>query len=88
MATGKITKRRLDALQAGAIAGFLWDEDLKGFWGEDQRQWRSIIRRPVSAGRTGGENTSLHHWQPRLSLDPGHGAIGGHPPSPARRPKH
>jgi len=31
MATGKITKRTLDALQAGAIAGFLWDEDLKGF---------------------------------------------------------
>jgi hypothetical protein len=31
MATGKITKRTLDALQANAVAGFLWDEDLKGF---------------------------------------------------------
>lgn len=31
MATGKITKRMLDALQANAVAGFLWDEDLKGF---------------------------------------------------------
>ena len=31
MATGKITKRTLDALLANAVAGFLWDEDLKGF---------------------------------------------------------
>lgn len=31
MATGKITKRTLDALQANAVAGFLWDQDLKGF---------------------------------------------------------
>lgn len=31
MATGKITKRTLDALLANAEAGFLWDEDLKGF---------------------------------------------------------
>lgn len=31
MATGKITKRTLDALQANAVEGFLWDEDLKGF---------------------------------------------------------
>jgi integrase len=31
MATGKITKRTLDALQAGEVEGFLWDEDLKGF---------------------------------------------------------
>ncbi len=31
MATGKITKRTLDALQAGAVTGFLWDDDLKGF---------------------------------------------------------
>lgn len=31
MATGKITKRTLDALQSGGVTGFLWDEDLKGF---------------------------------------------------------
>lgn len=31
MATGRITKRTLDALQGNAVAGFLWDEDLKGF---------------------------------------------------------
>lgn len=31
MATGKITKRTLDALVDGGVAGFLWDEDLKGF---------------------------------------------------------
>jgi len=31
MATGKITKRTLDALQAGAVTGFLWDDELKGF---------------------------------------------------------
>lgn len=31
MATGKITKRTLDALQAGSVEGFLWDQDLKGF---------------------------------------------------------
>lgn len=31
MATGKITKRTLDALQAGAVNGFLWDAELKGF---------------------------------------------------------
>jgi hypothetical protein len=31
MATGKITKRTLDALQAGAVTGFLWDNELKGF---------------------------------------------------------
>ncbi|MEG3178276.1 site-specific integrase [Sphingomonas sp. RB3P16] len=31
MATGKVIKRTLDALQANAVAGFLWDEDLKGF---------------------------------------------------------
>lgn len=31
MATGKITKRTLDVLQANAVAGFLWDQDLKGF---------------------------------------------------------
>ena len=31
MATGKITKRALDALQSTAVSGFLWDEDLKGF---------------------------------------------------------
>lgn len=30
MATGKITKRTLDALQAGAVTGFLWDDELKG----------------------------------------------------------
>jgi len=27
MATGKITKRTLDALQANAVAGLLWDEE-------------------------------------------------------------
>lgn len=31
MATGKITKRTLDVLQANAVAGFLWDNELKGF---------------------------------------------------------
>ncbi|TFI58267.1 DUF4102 domain-containing protein [Sphingomonas parva] len=31
MATGKITKRTLDALQSGAVTGFLWDDELKGF---------------------------------------------------------
>ncbi len=31
MATGKITKRTVDALASAAISGFLWDEDLKGF---------------------------------------------------------
>jgi hypothetical protein len=31
MATGKVTKRTLDALLASGVAGFLWDEDLKGF---------------------------------------------------------
>lgn len=31
MATGKITKRTLDALLAAAVDGFLWDEDLRGF---------------------------------------------------------
>lgn len=31
MATGKITKRTLDALQTGAVTGFLWDDELKGF---------------------------------------------------------
>lgn len=31
MATGKITKRTLDALIANSVTGFLWDEDLKGF---------------------------------------------------------
>ncbi|NYT41058.1 integrase family protein [Sphingomonas sp. R-74633] len=31
MATGKITKRTLDALQAGSVEGFLWDQDLRGF---------------------------------------------------------
>ncbi|WP_242122904.1 integrase family protein [Sphingobium sp. Sx8-8] len=31
MATGKVTKRTLDALQANAVAGFLWDDELKGF---------------------------------------------------------
>jgi hypothetical protein len=31
MATGKVIKRALDALQANAVAGFLWNEDLKGF---------------------------------------------------------
>lgn len=31
MATGKITKTSVDALQAGERDGFLWDGDLKGF---------------------------------------------------------
>jgi hypothetical protein len=31
MATVKITKRTLDALQSGAVTGFLWDDELKGF---------------------------------------------------------
>lgn len=31
MATGKITKRTLDSLQASKASGFVWDEDLKGF---------------------------------------------------------
>lgn len=31
MATGKITKRTLDAPQSGAVTGFLWDDELKGF---------------------------------------------------------
>jgi integrase len=31
MATGRITKRTLDALLANGVAGFLWDDDLKGF---------------------------------------------------------
>jgi hypothetical protein len=31
MATGKITKQTLDALQSSEAEGFLWDEDLKGF---------------------------------------------------------
>ncbi|WP_298193037.1 site-specific integrase [Novosphingobium sp.] len=31
MATGKITKRSVDALRAAGLTGFLWDDDLKGF---------------------------------------------------------
>jgi len=31
MATGKVTKRSVDALLDASIAGFLWDDDLKGF---------------------------------------------------------
>lgn len=31
MATGKITKRTVDALRLAAVEGFLWDEDLRGF---------------------------------------------------------
>ncbi|MGD9471684.1 MAG: tyrosine-type recombinase/integrase [Novosphingobium sp.] len=31
MATGKITKRTLDALCSARVEGFLWDDDLKGF---------------------------------------------------------
>jgi hypothetical protein len=31
VATEKITKRTLDALQSGAVTGFLWDGELKGF---------------------------------------------------------
>ncbi|EIZ78420.1 hypothetical protein WSK_3039 [Novosphingobium sp. Rr 2-17] len=31
MATGKITKRTLDALVDGGVAGFLWDHELKDF---------------------------------------------------------
>ncbi|HUD90300.1 hypothetical protein [Sphingobium sp.] len=31
MAPGKITKRTLDALIDEGVAGFLWDQELKGF---------------------------------------------------------
>jgi hypothetical protein len=31
MTTGKITKPTLDALVDGGVAGFLWDQELKGF---------------------------------------------------------
>uniref|UniRef100_UPI001D0E7009 Arm DNA-binding domain-containing protein n=1 Tax=Candidatus Magnetaquicoccus inordinatus TaxID=2496818 RepID=UPI001D0E7009 len=31
MAQGKITKRAVDAIQAGTADQFLWDTDLKGF---------------------------------------------------------
>lgn len=31
MATGKITKKSIDALEAGSSSQFLWDTDLKGF---------------------------------------------------------
>jgi integrase len=31
MATGRLTKRTLDALLANGVTGLLWDEDLKGF---------------------------------------------------------
>lgn len=31
MATGKVTKRTIDTLQAGGVSGFLWDTELKGF---------------------------------------------------------
>jgi len=31
MATGKVIKRTVDALREARVAGFLWDEDLKGF---------------------------------------------------------
>lgn len=31
MATGRISKRTLDAFQSSGLSGFLWDEDLKGF---------------------------------------------------------
>lgn len=31
MATGRLTKRTLDALLANGVTGFLWDKDLKGF---------------------------------------------------------
>jgi len=31
MTAGKITKRTLDALVEGSVAGFLWDQELKGF---------------------------------------------------------
>jgi hypothetical protein len=31
MATGRISKRTLDAFQSSGVTGFLWDEDLKGF---------------------------------------------------------
>lgn len=31
MATGRIGKRAVDAMRSAGVAGFLWDEDIKGF---------------------------------------------------------
>ncbi len=44
MATGKITKRTLDALQSAAVDGFLWDEDLRGLADRDvQRVLHRVV---------------------------------------------
>ncbi len=55
MATGKITKRTLDALQAGAVTGFLWDDELKGVRTQDYRGRLCVLCRPVSDGWPRGE---------------------------------
>src|SRR3546814_14731947 len=54
MATGKITKKSIDALEAGSSSQFLWDTDLKGF-GAKITPLRSISY--VLQFRMGGRET-------------------------------
>lgn len=60
MATGKITKRTLDALQANAVAGFLWDEDLKGLGLANHGHRSGVLCDPISNGWPRSEKSSLH----------------------------
>lgn len=59
MATGKITKRSVDALKQGAGSDFLWDDELKGF---GVRITANGVRSYVFAYRMGGREAPKRRY--------------------------
>ncbi len=78
MATGKISRRTVEALQSAGISGFLWDEDLKGFGIKSLSSGGSVY---VLQYRMGGRESKSRRY-----------TIGSHgspwTPAPARAEAH
>lgn len=83
MATGRITKRTIDALLASKLAGFVWDEDLKGFGVKTTPNGSASY---VVQYRMGGRESKTRRytigghgspWTPTTARDEASSPIGG-----------
>lgn len=69
MASGKISKRSIDALRAGNKIVFLWDTDLKGFGAKITPAGAISYVLQFRMGGARGKYPPLYNRRTRLALD-------------------
>lgn len=69
MASGKITKRTVDALIASRSEGFLWDDGIKGFGAKITKSGAVSYILQFRMGGAGGQNAKMYDRKPWFAVD-------------------